>query len=110
MVVDDLQQQDEKQLLIDTIDLNQESFKEKNSCEMNISNSNVKLVGSHLNRRQKRKFVPLGMNLEKSGLYLGSKRECEAFKNAIQDLIDQGKIDPAEFGHRAEATSMPVTS
>ncbi|KAF7133126.1 hypothetical protein RHSIM_Rhsim09G0076900 [Rhododendron simsii] len=65
MVVDDLQQQHEKQLLLDTVGLNQESLKAKNSCKMNMSNNNVELVGSHLNHKQKRKFVPLGMNLQK---------------------------------------------
>ncbi|KAF7135007.1 hypothetical protein RHSIM_Rhsim08G0125900 [Rhododendron simsii] len=83
MVVDALQQQHEKQLLIDTVDLNQESFKEKNSC------------GGYCKYHQVNGH---------------SIKECGAFKNAIQDLIDQGKIDPTEFDHRAAATSMLVTS
>ena len=141
MAVNDLQQQHEKQLLLNTIDLNQESLKEKNSCKMNISNSNIKMVGSHLDRRQKRNFVPLRMNLEKVFCILEAKgvlkplqpkfpnfiqkgrgyckyhqvnghsiRECGALKNAIQNLIDQERIDPAEFDHWAAAASMPVTS
>ncbi|KAF7136143.1 hypothetical protein RHSIM_Rhsim08G0145200 [Rhododendron simsii] len=104
MVVDDLQQQHEKQLLLDIVGLKQESLKEKNSIKMNLSNSNVDLVRSHLNHKQKRKFIPLGMNLQKVFCIL------EAKGNAIQDLIDQGKIDPAKFDHRAAAISMPVTS
>ncbi|KAF7149847.1 hypothetical protein RHSIM_Rhsim02G0189200 [Rhododendron simsii] len=141
IVVDDLQQQHEKQLLLDTVGLNHESLKEKNSYKMNISNSNVKLMGSHLDRRQKRNFVPLGMNLEKVFCILEAKgvlnplqpkfpnfiqkgrgyckyhqvnshsiRECGTLKNVIQDLIDQEKIDPAEFDHQAAATSQHVTS
>ncbi|KAI8530072.1 hypothetical protein RHMOL_Rhmol11G0026700 [Rhododendron molle] len=141
MVVDDVQQQHEKQLLLDIVDLNQESPKEKNSCKMNISNSNDKPMGSHLDRRQKRIFVPLGVNLEKVFCILEEKgvlkplqpkfsnsiqkgggyckyhqvnghsiKGCGALKNAIQDLIDQKKIDPAEFDHWAAAESMPVTS
>ncbi|KAF7144893.1 hypothetical protein RHSIM_Rhsim04G0134600 [Rhododendron simsii] len=108
---------------------------------MNISNNNVKLMGSHLDRRQKRNFVPLRMNLEKVFYILEAKvvlkplqpkflnfiqkggaycryhqvnghfiRECEALKNVIQDLINQEKIDLAEFDHQAAATSWPVTS
>ncbi|KAI8555154.1 hypothetical protein RHMOL_Rhmol05G0152500 [Rhododendron molle] len=73
MVVDDVQQQHEKQLLLDIVDVNQKPPKEKNSCKMNISNSNDKLVGSHLDRRQKRNFVPLVVNLGKVFCILEAK-------------------------------------
>ncbi|KAI8542846.1 hypothetical protein RHMOL_Rhmol08G0171300 [Rhododendron molle] len=107
MVVDDLQQQHEKQLLLDAIDLNQESLKEKNSCVLYLeSKRGIEAVAAKFPN-----FIQKGGGYCKYHQVNGhSIRECRAIKNAIQDLIDQEKIDPAEIDHRAKATSMPVTS
>ncbi|KAI8559628.1 hypothetical protein RHMOL_Rhmol04G0188100 [Rhododendron molle] len=90
MVMDDLQKQHEKQLLLDTVGLNQESLNKKNSCKMNISNSNDKLVGSHLNRRQKRNFVPLGVNLGKVFCILEAKEVLKPLQPKFPNFIQKG--------------------
>ncbi|KAI8572884.1 hypothetical protein RHMOL_Rhmol01G0235300 [Rhododendron molle] len=90
MVVDDVQQQHEKQLFLDIVDLNQESPKEKDNCKMNISNSNDKPVGSHLDLRQKRNFVPLGVNLGKVFCILEAKGVLKPLQLKFPNSIQKG--------------------